>query len=372
MAVPSTEPPGPPAGERSGRRAVPVRTVLTIMAVALVTLAGLELLLQLRHIVLWVAIAGVLAVALGPLVTRVERLLHIPRAAATLLVFVAVGGLLGSAGYVFFRPLVTQVNDFVNHFPSYVNDARAGRGPVGSIVKHYKLDEWVDRNQDKVQAALKSAEKPALAAARGLLNTVTAFVTIVVLAFLLILEGPAMAESAIKALPEARQERVRAVMRASARSVSGYMAATAAISFIAGAVVYLFLLVTGVPFRGALALWMGFADVVPIVGVTIGAIPVVVFAFLNSTPIGIGAVVLLVTYQVVEVRVLRRRALSRALRLNPLAVALGLLAGLQLFGFLGAVLAVPVVSVLKVLARALVEWRRPDLVRAGVTLPVED
>lgn len=353
-------------------RPVPVWTALTIIGVGLATIAGLELLLQLRHIVLWVAIAAVIAVALAPIVSRVERFLHLPRAAATLLVFVVVAALLVGAAYVFFRPLVAEVTDFVDHFPSYVADARAGRGPVGSLVKHYKLDQWVDRNQDKVQAALKAAKKPALAAAKGLLNTVTALVTIIVLAFLLVLRGPEMLDNMINALPDERRVRVRKVVRASARSVSGYIGGTVAISFIAGAVVYLFLLATGVPFRGALALWMGFADILPIVGVTIGAIPMVVFAFLNSTAIGVGAVVLAVAYQVVETRLLRRLAFSRSMRLSPLAVAVGILAGLQLFGFLGALLAVPVVSVIKVIGRALIEWRRPDLVQAGVTLPVEE
>ena len=352
-------------------RPVPVRTVLTIIGVGLATIAALELLLQLRHIVLWVAIAAVVAVALAPVVSRVQRLLHLPRAAATLLVFVVVAGLLVGAAYTFFRPLVAEVHDFVNNFPTYVNDARAGRGTIGSIVKHYKLDQWVDRNQDKVQAAIKSAEKPALAAAKGLLNTVTALVTIIVLAFLLILQGPEMLENMINALPDGRQARIRAVVRASARSVSGYIGGTVAISFIAGAVVYLFLLATGVPFRGALALWMGFADILPIVGVAIGGTPMVIFAFLNSTPIGIGALVLLLVYQVAETRVLRRLAFSRSLRLNPLAVAVGILAGLQLFGVLGVLLAVPVVSVIKVVGRALIEWRRPDLVQAGLAHPVE-
>ncbi|HEX9530557.1 MAG TPA: AI-2E family transporter [Acidimicrobiales bacterium] len=362
MAAPASQVPA---------RTVPVRTALTVIAVGLATVGALEMLLQLRHIVLWVAIAAVLAVGLAPPVTRVQRWLHLPRAAATLLVFVVVSALAFGAAYVFFRPLVAELQDFINHFPRYVSDARAGRGPVGSLVKHYKLDAWVDRNQDKVQAALKSAEKPALAAAKGLVNTVAALVTIVVLAFLLILEGPRMVENAINALPDASRSRVRAVVKVSARSVSGYLGGTVAISFIAGAVIYLFLLATGVPYRGALALWMGFADLVPIVGVTIGAIPVVVFAFLNSTPIGIGAVAMVLVYQVVEVRFLRRLAFSHSMRLNPLAVAVGILAGLQLFGLLGAVLALPVVSVIKVLGRALVEWRRPDLVEAGLARPVE-
>src|SRR5579859_8192738 len=90
-------------------RPIPVRTVLTIIGVGLATIAALELLLQLRHIVLWVAIAAVVAVALAPVVSRVQRLLHLPRAAATLLVFVVVAGLLVGAAYTFFRPLVAEV-----------------------------------------------------------------------------------------------------------------------------------------------------------------------------------------------------------------------------------------------------------------------
>jgi AI-2E family transporter len=96
-------------------------------------------------------IAALLAIVLGPVVDLTERRLHLRRAVATLLVFlvavVAFAGMLT----VFIRPLATEGAQLADKAPACIDQARAGRGPVGALIKRYELDQYVTRNQARLR-----------------------------------------------------------------------------------------------------------------------------------------------------------------------------------------------------------------------------
>ena len=130
------------------------------------------------------------------------------------------------------------------------------------------------------------------------------------------------------------------------------------ISLIAGISTYIFLRIVGVPYAEVLALWVGFADLIPLVGATLGAIPTVGFAFAQSVPTGIATLVFYIVYQQFENHVLQVTVMSRTVDVNPLAVIISVLVGVELFGFLGAALAIPAAGVIQVVVRSLYDLRR--------------
>jgi len=126
---------------------------------------------------------------------------------------------------------------------------------------------------------------------------------------------------------------------------------TVIISVIAGGASYACLRVTGVPFPEVLALWVGFADLIPLVGATIGAAPAVLVAFLHSVPAGIAVLAFFIIYQQFENHVLQVTIMARTVQLNPLAVLVSVLVGVELFGFLGALLAIPAGGAIQIVVR---------------------
>jgi predicted PurR-regulated permease PerM len=114
----------------------------------------------------------------------------------------------------------------------------------------------------------------------------------------------------------------------------------------------------GVPFAFILALWVAFADLLPLVGATLGAIPPILVAFLESPGIGIATIVFFVAYQQFENHVLQPVVMSRTVKLNPLAVLVAVLVGVKLAGLLGALLAIPVAGALQVVIRDVWDERR--------------
>jgi predicted PurR-regulated permease PerM len=117
----------------------------------------------------------------------------------------------------------------------------------------------------------------------------------------------------------------------------------------------------GVPYAGVLALWVAFADLIPMVGATLGAIPTIAFSFLHSTQAGIIALVFYIAYQQFENHVLQPVIMSRSVAVSPLAVFIAVLCGIELAGFAGALLAVPAAGIIQVVVSDIYDWRRGEL-----------
>jgi predicted PurR-regulated permease PerM len=190
-----------------------------------------------------------------------------------------------------------------------------------------------------------------------LLNGVIAALTILVLTILLLLQGPKIADAINTLIPDRHQRRVAAVARDSARAISGYISGNLIISIVAGVATWIMLAIVGVPYAAVLGLFVAFCDLIPLVGATLGAIPTIGFAFLHSTTAGITAAVFYVAYQQFENHILGVAVMSRTVRINPLAVLLSVLIAVELFGFLGALLAVPAAGIIQVIVRDLYDER---------------
>jgi len=330
---------------------VPWRTILAVLFVALASAFAVVTLQRLGRIITWFVVAAFFAAILTPAVDFLQKRTRVPRVVATLIVFLL--GIAAMAGmlYAFIRPLVDQAYEFADKLPGYVEEAKAGRGPAGELVQRYNLDTYLERNQQKLRAAVTGAGGPAAKLASGIFSTLAAVVTILVLTFLLLLEGPKLIAGLLQLIPPRHRERIRRVAQDSNRAVTGYMFGNLAISVIAGVATYLMLWPLGVPFRGVLALWVAFADLIPLVGATLGAVVVTAVALLESPRTGVIVLIFFVIYQQFENHVLQVSIMSRTVDLNPLAVLASVLVGVELFGILGALLAIPAGGVLQVICR---------------------
>jgi len=336
---------------RPSRERVPWRTILAVLFVILASAFIVITLRQLGRIITWFVVAAFVAAILTPAVDFLQKRARMPRVLATLIVFLF--GIAAMAGmlYAFIRPLVDQAYAFADNLPTYVEEAKAGRGPGGDLVQRYELDTYLERNQEKLRATVTGAGGPAAKLASGIFSTFAAVVTILVLIFLLLLEGPKVIAGLLRLIPPRHRDRIRRVARDSNRAITGYMFGNLAISVIAGVATYLVLWPLDVPFRGVLALWVAFADLIPLVGATLGAVVVTAVGFLESPRTGVILLIYFVVYQQFENHVLQVSIMSRTVDLNPLAVMASVLVGVELFGILGALLAIPAGGVLQVICR---------------------
>lgn len=347
-------------------RLVPVRTILATIGLVLGTVAFLLLVVQLRRVLTLVLVAAFFAIVLNPIVDMLVRM-RLRRGLATGLVFLCGLLLFSSMTYAFVRPIYDESRQFADNLPRFVEDAKQGRGRVGSLIKEYNIDKWVQQNAPEIKKSLSDAGGPAAHTAGTVATGILGLLTVLVLTFLMLLQAPGIIEALLSALPADHRTRIRRVGSDAARAVSGYMAGNLLISVIAGAVTYSALRIAGVPFAFVLAVWVAFADLLPLIGATVGAVPTILIAFLHSTGAGLAMLVVFIAYQQVENHVLQPVVMSRTVRLNPLWVLLSVLVGVELAHFLGALLAIPVAGIFQVVARDIWNERQGRPIGAAST-----
>ncbi|MFC0033157.1 AI-2E family transporter [Micromonospora chaiyaphumensis] len=337
------------------------RRALIVIGLVLATLIGLGLIWATRRVLVWGLVAAFLAVALKPLVDRVERRLVRHRALATLLVFLGTFVLLAALGTVIVLPLVDEVGRFADRAPELLREARAGRGPVGEVLNRFHLRRYADAHADQLQRYGARLGQPAVGVVRGVLEIVAGVLTVVVLAYLMVLEAPKIIAGTLKLVGDGAAVRLRRIGQDSSRIITGYLSGNLLISVICGGLTFAVLFVVGVPFAGVIALVVALTDLVPLVGATIGAIVAAGAGFLHSPTAGVVVLVFFVVYQQVENHLLQPVIMARAVRLNPLTVLVSVLLAAELAGLVGALLAIPAAGIGQVLLREFARTGRQAL-----------
>jgi predicted PurR-regulated permease PerM len=274
-----------------------------------------------------------------------------------LVAFLFIGGLVT----LFVVPLVREGTQVVADFPKIVEDARAGRGPVGGLIERFNLLAYAQTHADQFRAYASRLGAPTLAVLRGAATSVAGLVTIFVLAYLMVLEAPKVVDGFLALFDDRRAERIRRVGHDCAKTITGYITGNLLISIICGALTYAVLAILGVPYAGLIALFVGLADLIPLVGATLGAVIATIAGFVESTTAGIVVIVFFVLYQQLENHLLQPLIFSRTVKVNPLTVLIAILIAVELAGILGALLAIPVAGIIQIIARDIWDTRRGRL-----------
>ncbi|MGH3285312.1 MAG: AI-2E family transporter, partial [Streptosporangiaceae bacterium] len=296
-------------------RHVPLRTiVVTVAVVAVAYLAG-QLIYRLRTIVLLIVVAGFVALLLNPIVVLLQR--RIPRRGLAVTI-VTLGALAVFAvlAYEFGNPLVNGITDLAGKLPGYVTSAEHGTGWIGHLATKYHVQSWVQKNAPKLVTYAESLSKPVLTVGKGAISLVIELFTIFVLVLLLQLEAPKMRKWILGQMRPERAATLTRIGSEVSRSVTGYMLGNFLTSLIAGTVVFVTLLIVGVPFPLLWGLWVALVDFLPLIGGALAGIPTVLFAFFSQgLTAGVVTLVVFLIYTQVENHILNPVIMSRTVKI---------------------------------------------------------
>jgi predicted PurR-regulated permease PerM len=366
-----TEQPSSPPQGRLARlwkyadvRNVPLRTiVVTVLVVAAAYMIG-KLIYRLRDIVLLMVVAGFLALLLNPMVVRLERKLSLRRGGAVAIVTVLATLVFLALALAFGYPLVGGINHLSDKLPGYVASAEQGKGWIGGIARKYHILSWVKRNTPKLVSYAESLSKPALTIGKGAVSLVIEMLTIFILVLLLLLEGPRMRIWIMSQMSQERADAITRVAREVDQGVIGYVLGDLLTSLIAGSVVFVTVMLLGVPYPLLWGVWVALVDFLPLIGGALAGIPTVLFvAFVRGVTAGVITLAVFLVYTQVENHILNPVVMSRTVKISPLLVLVAVLVGASLGslvggifgGFVAALLAIPVAGALQVLVREV--WR---------------
>ena len=340
--------------ELSPSRSV-ARTVLIIVAV----LVSLYLVYLLRKPLGWLFIATFLAVALAGPVNFLER--RMKRGFAITLVYLGLMAVPVVLGTLMVPPLVNEASNLAEEAPQYANDVTKfvkENDRLRDLDADYDLTGTLREQADKLPSKLGGAAGTLRDVGLGLVNSIFALVTILILTAFMLGSGRRWIDHALRYLPEDRAERMERVLRRSAAAVGNYVAGALAQATLAGILSFVVLSILGVPFAAPLSLIIFFLDLIPLVGATIGAVAVgLVTLFTNFPTATIVWLVWSIVYQQVENNVIQPQIQRRAVSINPFLVIVAVLFGSSLLGVLGALVAVPMAASIQIAAREYMDFR---------------
>jgi predicted PurR-regulated permease PerM len=325
-----------------------LKGMLRIILIVLGCVAGLYLLWRVRTIVRLAAISVFLALAMLPIVDALDHRIRIPRSMSILLVYIVLIAAVVLIGVVVVPSIVKEVGQLSEHAPRYARDLRAN-----STFRHYD-------NRYHISAKLVEDARhlpQALGHLVGPLKqvTVTAFgfvgqlVTVLALTFLLVLDGRSYVNIGLS-LTGAREERYRRLIMEINQAVAKYVLGNVLISVLATFATWIVLSILGVPYAVSLAFVVGFFDLIPLVGATLGAIVVAVATLTVSFPLAtIVWIAFSIIWQRVEDYVVQPLVYGRALHVNPIVTIVSVLAGAALLGILGALIAIPTAAAIQII-----------------------
>ncbi len=348
-------------------RNIPLRTIVVTVAIVVATYLAGKLIYRLRDIVVLLLVAGFVAVLLNPIVNLLQQRL-VPRrgGAVAIVTFWAVLVFIGLA-LVFGDPLVRGITHLADQLPTYVANAEHGKDWYGHLVRKYHVQNWVQRNAPKLVSYGQALGKPALTIGAGALSLIIELFTIFILVLLLLLEGPKMRVWVLRQMTPGRAATVTRIAGDMRRGITGYMLGNTLTSLIAGVVVFVTLMILGVPYPLLWGLWVALVDYLPMIGGALAGIPTVLFALTHSLTAGIVTLVVFLVYTQVENHILNPVVMSKTVRISPLLVLIAVLVGASLGslvdglfgGFVAALLAIPLAGALQVLVKELWQATAP-------------
>jgi predicted PurR-regulated permease PerM len=339
------------SGRESRGSHVTVRDVLVVVGVLLAISLALFLLYELRRVLVWLVLAIFFAAVLTPFVDRVERSVR-RRGVAVAIVMVTITLLLGGIVFAFARPVIDQSVEFAENLPDTIDRVRDAP-LITDLRERLNIDSRVGSVGSDLPNQLLGLSGPLLSVFASIGQAIVGFISIVVFTIFLLLYGPRLVRTGDDALPDEVRGSATRIAERSMRAVSGWVVGNLLTSVVAAVASLLALLALGLPYAFLLALWVGMADLVPLIGATIGALPAIVVAFLHSTTAGVVVTIFFIVYQQFENHVLQPLVYGRTIRLNPFVVLLAVVIGVELAGFIGAVVALPIAGILQVAAEEL-------------------
>ncbi len=382
--------PPPPAPPRGAPVVVPRWVQLVMLPLGVLALYALA---QAAGIVLLLfVVAAVIALILNPVVELVQRA-RLPRTLAVIVVYLAFFTALPLIGFLLADPISDQATSFAGDVPGLIDDTSAMLDDVQGFFDDKGVNVQIKGQTDSALASLQdsivsgSGEIVAITGEllRRLVELSFYVILVVVLSVYMLIYAPRIGTLVRSVMPPGdgtpEDDFPTRVQHAVVGYVRGQLLFSAIMGTSAGVALWLFGVVgifpDGRTYAPAFGLFFGLMELIPYVGPVLGALPPIILALVQDPLMALWVALLFLALQQLEGHVVAPNIFGHALRLNPLLVILALLLGGEIYGFVGALVALPIAAILRetvvYLKRHLVfeAWGTTPMIMAGPSPPSE-
>jgi predicted PurR-regulated permease PerM len=313
----------------------------------------LLVLYYISDVILVIVAAIVIASAIEPLIRRLKRR-KIHRIVSVIVIYVLLA--LALAGIlIFFLPLV--VNDMVTFLNGLPHTISLGNlwSPLSSVGGDtVATSQSLSGNTisiydfvDELKSLIAGTSAEVFKTASVLFGGVLSFLLIVILSFYLAVQEDGVGDFLRIVAPVKHHDYVVDLWARSQRKMALWLQGQIVLGIIVGILVYIVLLIVGIPHALLLAVLAGLFEIIPVFGPIISAIPAVATAFAErGLGIGLLLVGLYIVIQQLEGQLFYPLVVKKVVGISPIVVILALVIGAKLAGVLGALIAVPLSAAL--------------------------
>jgi putative heme transporter len=307
-------------------------------------------------------VAALIALILNPAVSLLQRA-RLPRGLAVLAVYLAFFLTLSGIGLLLANPISNQVESFSRNVPSLVKKANKSLAEFQTTLNtngvHVHFIKQGETALQTLQEKVVKGSSSIVSFGGGLL---TEFVTagfdlllVFVLSVYMLLYGQRIGRLIRRYMPDGdgtpADDYPTLVQSAVARYVGGQLLFSLIMGATAGVSLYVFgvlgIFPDGRRYAVAFAVFYGLMELVPYIGPIVGALPAVLIALFNEPISALWVALMFIALQQLEGHIVAPQIFGHTLRINPLLVIFALLLGLQVYGVVGALIALPLLSILR-------------------------
>jgi predicted PurR-regulated permease PerM len=310
---------------------------------------------QLVQIVMLVTIAVVIAVPLAASASWLQRW-HIPRAVGALASLLTAAGVTAALLAFVVPTFVSQVNDFVAQLPSTVLRLEHSvnhllglrRGTTTTAMTHL-----VHRYTDHPAALLG----PLATIGVSIATVVGAVVVVLISALYMAISPDPLVDGLVRLFPAPQQPDVRRTLERIRVAWLAWLRGVALDMVVLGTLLFIGMQIIGLRFAAGFAIFSALMTVIPNYGSVVSAIPPIAYGLTSSFHQGVLVAVVYVIVNQVEGNVALPLIMGRSVSLHPAVIAIGVLVAGSLFGVVGLLISVPLISLALILADEL--WVKP-------------
>jgi predicted PurR-regulated permease PerM len=252
-------------------------------------------------------------------------------------------------------PLVRQTTNFIASTPQLIEQARKPDSTIGKYVQKYKLEDQVDKISDQAKDRLGNIGGAAVTSITKFLGSVFTVLTILVLTFMMLIEGPHWIRFIRDLIPDEHQDRADRLASDMYRVVKGYVNGQVVLAVIAACMLLPGLLLLHVSYPAALVVVVFICGLIPLVGHTIGAVIVTTVALFHSPWSAVIILGYYILYQQIENYIIQPRIQANSTNMSPLLVFASVIVGVSFGGLFGGLVAIPVAGCIRI---ALLDYLR--------------
>jgi len=313
---------------------------------------------RLRALLAPLIVAMILAYILNPIVEGLRRLLRIPRTAAAILIYLGLLALIAVGPALLIPPFIAAVQGFAGDFPNLV--ARFGeRLEQPLVVGEFQLDltTGYQQIQGSLEGLVSTAAQQTVSIVSNVASALLWSIFVLVASFYMVKDAPHLTRWAEEVVPPEVRADYRRLMEQIAATWNAFLRGQLILCVTMGLVVGITMSIIGLPKAWLIGLLFGALEFIPNLGPLIASVPAVLLAlFEGSTWLPLSnlwftvlVIGVNVAIQQLENTILVPRIIGSSLNLHPLVVLIAVLAGSQVAGILGILLAAPIVATLRIL-----------------------